>query len=199
MPRELLDAYPQAHARYDEMLEAPSTPRAHWRQIVEELLETPPELMRERLKAVQRQVREDGVTYNVHADPRGADRPWDLDVLPMVLPHDEWEKIEAAVAQRATLLDRILADVYGEQRLLREGLLPPALIYAHGGYLRPCRGIAGPGDGRLHLYAADPAPSAQGPRGGGSGRPPTPIGARYAPANPPGGPRACAGPVPPLQ
>src|SRR5258708_38870758 len=87
MPRELLDAYPPATARYDEMLEAPLTPRAHWRQIVDELIATPPELMRDRLKAVQRQVREDGVTYNVHADPYGADRPWDLDVLPMILPH----------------------------------------------------------------------------------------------------------------
>jgi uncharacterized circularly permuted ATP-grasp superfamily protein/uncharacterized alpha-E superfamily protein len=180
MPRELLDAYPQAHARYDEMLEAPSTPRPHWRQIVDELIETSPELMRERLKAVQRQVREDGVTYNVHADPRGADRPWDLDVLPMVLPHDEWQAIEAAVIQRATLLDRILADVYGEQRLLREGLLPPALIYAHGGYLRPCRGIAVPGDVRLHLYSADLARSADGRWWVVSDRTQTPIGAGYA-------------------
>src|SRR3989441_4194305 len=180
MPRELLDAYPQAHARYDEMLEAPSTPRAHWRQIVEELLETPPELMRERLKAVQRQVREDGVTSNVHADPRGADRPWDLDVLPMVLPHDEWEKIEAAVAQRATLLDRILADVYGEQLLLMKGLLPPALVYAHAGYLRPCRGVPVPGGARLHLYAADLARSADGRWWVVSDRTQTPIGAGYA-------------------
>jgi len=180
MPRELLDAYPQANARYDEMLEAPLTPRPHWRQIVEELLETPPELMRERLKAVQRQVREDGVTYNVHADPRGADRPWDLDVLPMVLPHQEWEKIEAAIIQRATLLDRILADVYGEQRLLKEGLLPPALVYAHGGYLRPCRGIPVPGGVHLHLYAADLARSADGRWWVVSDRTQTPVGAGYA-------------------
>src|SRR5437868_2069322 len=63
MPRELLTAYPPATSRYDEMLEAPLTPRAHWRHIVDELTATPPEMMRERLKAVQRQVREDGVTY----------------------------------------------------------------------------------------------------------------------------------------
>jgi uncharacterized circularly permuted ATP-grasp superfamily protein len=180
MPRELLDAYPQAHARYDEMLEAPQTPRAHWRQIVDELTATPPELMRERLKAVQRQVREDGVTYNVHADPRGADRPWDLDVLPMVLPHGEWEQIEAAVAQRARLLDRVLDDVYGEQRLLKEGMLPPALVYAHAGYLRPCRGVPVPGGARLHLYAVDLARSADGRWWMVSDRTQAPIGAGYA-------------------
>lgn len=180
MPRELLDAYPQAHARYDEMLEAPLTPRAHWRQIVDQLTATPPEEMRERLKAVQRQVREDGVTYNVHADPRGADRPWDLDVLPMVLPHGEWEQIEAAVAQRARLLDRILDDVYGEQGLLKEGLLPPALVYAHAGYLRPCRGVPVPGGARLHLYAVDLARSADGRWWVVSDRTQAPVGAGYA-------------------
>ncbi len=180
MPRELLDAYPPATARYDEMLEAPLTPRAHWRQIVDELIATPPELMRDRLKAVQRQVREDGVTYNVHADPYGADRPWDLDVLPMILPHGEWEQIEAAVAQRAALLDRILDDVYGEQRLLKEGLLPPALVYAHAGYLRPCRGAPVPGGVRLHLYAADLARSADGRWWVVSDRTQMPVGAGYA-------------------
>jgi len=66
------------------------------------------------------------------------------------------------VAQRAALLDRILDDIYGEQRLLKEGLLPPALVYAHAGYLRPCRGAPVPGGVRLHLYAADLARSADG-------------------------------------
>src|SRR5687767_14035162 len=139
MPRELLTAYPPALGRYDEMLQGPLTPRAHWKRIVDELTETPPEEMRTRVKAVQRQMREDGVTYNVHADPQGADRPWDLDVLPLILPHDEWAAIEAAVVQRASLLDLILQDLYGEQQLLKKGLLPPALIYGHAGYLRPCR------------------------------------------------------------
>ena len=180
MPRELLDAYPQARARYDEMLEAPQTPRPHWRQMVDELTATSPELMRDRLKSVQRQVREDGVTYNVHADPHGADRPWDLDVLPLILPHGEWAQIEAAVAQRARLLDRILEDVYGEQRLLMKGLLPPALVYAHAGYLRPCRGVPVPGGARLHLYAADLARSPDGRWWVVHDRTQTPVGAGYA-------------------
>src|SRR6266446_2671235 len=180
MPRELLDAYPPATARYDEMLEAALTPRPHWRQMVDELTATSPELMRDRLKSVQRQVREDGVTYNVHADPHGADRPWDLDVLPLILPHGEWAQIEAAVAQRARLLDRILEDVYGEQLLLMKGLLPPALVYAHAGYLRPCRGVPVPGGARLHLYAADLARSPDGRWWVVHDRTQTPVGAGYA-------------------
>lgn len=162
MPRELLAAYPPAAARYDEMLEAPAKPRAHWQRMFEQLSATAPEAMRERVQWVQRQVRENGVTYNVYADPEGADRPWELDLLPLILPAEEWAGIEAAVKQRAALLNRVLVDVYGEQRLLKEGLLPPALIYGHSGFLRPCSGIKAPGEVMLHLYAADLARAPDG-------------------------------------
>ena len=68
---------------------------------------------------------ENGVTYNVYADPQGRDRPWQLDTLPLILPANEWQMIATGVAQRAKLLDRLLADLYGPQRLLTEGIVPP--------------------------------------------------------------------------
>ena len=128
MSRALLSDYPLSPSRYDEMFEAPQTPRPHWRPMVEQLAATPADLMAARIQQVQRQVRENGVTYNVYADPLGADRPWELDLLPFIVPPEEWAAIESAIAQRATLLNRILLDLYGEQRLLREGLFPPALV-----------------------------------------------------------------------
>jgi len=73
----------------------------------------------------------------------------------MVIDPQEWAGIETAVAQRASLLNSILCDLYGPQRLLTEGLLPPELVYANPGFLRSCHGIRVPGDIRLHLYAAD--------------------------------------------
>jgi len=179
MPRELLEHYPQDHDRYDEMFAAPLEPREHWRAVLDSLGGSPAEHMRERLQSVQDQVRENGVTYNVYADPRGADRPWELDLLPMVLPQDEWAGIETAVAQRATLLNRILVDVYGEQRLLKEGL-PPALIYGHAGFLRPCVGAKAPGNTMLHLYAADLARSPDGQWWVIDDRTQAPSGAGYA-------------------
>ena len=82
MAKELLADYPLTAERYDEMLAAPLEPRAHWKPLLESLAAERAERMRERLQAVQRQVRENGVTYNVYADPQGADRPWELDLLP---------------------------------------------------------------------------------------------------------------------
>ncbi len=180
MPRELLADYPQANGRHDELFAAPLEPRAHWKPMLEQLAAEPAERMRERLHSVQLQMRENGVTYNVYADPKGADRPWELDLLPLILPQDEWSGIEAAVIQRATLLNATLLDLYGEQRLLKEGVLPPALVHGHAGFLRPCHGVKPPGGTLLHLYAADLARSPDGRWWVIDDRTQAPSGAGYA-------------------
>lgn len=180
VPTQLLTQYPHPATRYDEMLEAPARPRPHWRAMLEAMLAAPSDKMRERVQEIERQVRENGVTYNVYADPQGTDRPWELDLLPQIIPADEWAGIEAAVAQRATLLDRILADVYGPQRLIAEGLLPAALVHGNAGFLRPCHGLTAPGDVRLHLYAADLARAPDGRWWVVSDRTQAPSGAGYA-------------------
>jgi uncharacterized circularly permuted ATP-grasp superfamily protein/uncharacterized alpha-E superfamily protein len=136
--------------------------------------------MPERVDMVQRQVRENGVTYNVYADAKGVQRPWDLNVLPFILPQDEWRGIEAAVIQRATLMNAILGDVYGEQKMLAEGLLPPALIHGHAGFLRPCNGIRHPDDIALHFYAVDLARAPDGRWWAIADRTQAPSGAGYA-------------------
>lgn len=108
-----------------------------------------------RLARVQRRVREDGATYNVYADGSDAARQWPLELLPLLIGASEWTRIEEGVRQRARLLDATLADVYGPQRLMRDGLLPPSLIYAHPQHLRPMHGLHPSGGSWLHLVALD--------------------------------------------
>jgi len=180
MSRELLADYPHAEGRYDETFCAPSAPRAHWKPLLDHLAAEPAERMRDRMHNVQRRIRENGVTYNVYADPKGADRPWELDLLPLILPQQEWAAIEAAIVQRATLLNAILLDLYGDQRLLEQGLLPPALVHGHAGFLRPCHGARSPGGIMLHLYAADLARSPDGRWWVIDDRTQAPSGAGYA-------------------
>ena len=155
MPDPLLASYFAAPEGFDELLDSNGAPRPHWRALLASLEHEAPGMMRQRLDMVRRQVRENGVSYNVPADGDGGQRPWDLNVLPLVLPHEEWSGIEAAIVQRATLLNRILGDLYGEQALLAEGLLPPALVHGHAGFLRPCHGMPRLDDVALHFYAAD--------------------------------------------
>lgn len=165
---------------FDEMMDAAGSPRPHWRAMLANLEQEAPDMMRQRADMVQRQIRENGVTYNVPADRDGRQRPWDLNALPLILPPDEWSAIEAAVIQRATLLNLILGDVYGEQTMLREGLLPPALIHGHAGFLRPCHGIRHHDGVALHSYAVDLARAPDGSWVVVADRTQAPSGAGYA-------------------
>ena len=177
---QLLANYQAAPECFDEMLYASNQPRAHWRTMLDSLSAEAPDMMRQRLDMVQRLVRENGVTYNVYADAKGLQRPWDLNVLPLILPHNEWAEIESAVIQRATLLNQILGDVYGEQTLLQEGLLPTALIHGHAGFLRPCHGMQHPDGVALHFYALDLARAPNGRWWVVADRTQAPSGAGYA-------------------
>ncbi|HSV57648.1 MAG TPA: circularly permuted type 2 ATP-grasp protein [Variovorax sp.] len=115
-----------------------------------------------RAVSLERQIRDNGVTYNVYADRDGPQRPWSLDLFPLIVSPESWARIEAGVLQRVRVLDRVLADVYGEQQLLAEGLLPPALVQGHPGYLRAMHGVKPVGDTWLHIAAFD---LARGPDG----------------------------------
>jgi uncharacterized circularly permuted ATP-grasp superfamily protein/uncharacterized alpha-E superfamily protein len=105
---------------------------------------------------------ENGVTYNVYGDPDGLHRPWLVDTVPLIISAPEWRVLERGMKQRVRVLNLLLEDLYGEKRLLKEGIIPPELIYAHSGFLRPCDNIKLPGKNQLILYAAD---LSRGPNG----------------------------------
>jgi len=116
-----------------------------------------------RQQQLLQQIHDDGVTYNVHADAAQAVRAWSVDLFPLLVDSASWKQISTGVAQRAALLNTILADIYtGPQRTLKEGLLPPALVQGHPGYLRAVHGHAPPGKIWLHIAAFD---LARGPDG----------------------------------
>ena len=115
-----------------------------------------------RTEALQRQIRDNGVSYNVYADASGPQRPWALDLFPLIVPPESWRQIEAGVLQRVRVLDRVMADVYGPRELMKAGLLPPALVRGHPGYLRAMHGVAPVGGTHLHIAAFD---LARGPDG----------------------------------
>ena len=135
-PASLFEGYQPLPGVYDEMFSAPGVLRPHWREFVDGINALGrPELGR-RWEQAQRLIRENGISYNVHGDPTGRDRPWELDGLPLLLPATEWNVLAEGLAQRARLLNMILADLY----LVRKpcfssgGHLPPELAFAHPGF-----------------------------------------------------------------
>jgi uncharacterized circularly permuted ATP-grasp superfamily protein/uncharacterized alpha-E superfamily protein len=165
---------------WDEMLAAPGEPRPHWLPVMRWLRGQGRTEMARRWEQGRRLIRENGVTYNVYGDPRGIHRPWELDAVPLVVSAAEWTRLERALEQRARVLNLVLADLYGPQRLLRDGLLPPELVYANPAFLRPCHGVTLPGDVSLHVYAADLARAPDGTFWVIADRTQAPSGAGYA-------------------
>ncbi|NDJ13141.1 MAG: hypothetical protein EBY17_18420 [Acidobacteriia bacterium] len=134
---------------HDEMLVGPGAPRTHWRSLAGALNSLGPEGLEKRWTEGRRLLHDHGVTYNVYGEEAtagqagGASRPWPLDPLPFLLDPAEWAKIEAAIVQRATLLDRVLAQAPSgagyalENRLVSLRVLPDVF---RGGNVRRLAG-----------------------------------------------------------
>ena len=180
MLRDLLSGYAALEGRYDELLAAPGEPRPHWETFLRALADREGTEVGDTLSLMEREIRENGVTYNVYADPKGADRPWEVDPLPLLLSASEWQEIESGIAQRADLLNRVLGDIYGAQTLLRSGAIPPPVIFGHSGFLHSVQGIHPPGGVHLMHYAADLARSPDGHWWVVNDRTQAPSGAGYA-------------------
>jgi uncharacterized circularly permuted ATP-grasp superfamily protein/uncharacterized alpha-E superfamily protein len=172
--------YKANSAFHDELVAADGKIRPHWKALFDSLSAIGPGGLLARWQEGRRLLHENGVTYNVYGDPAATDRPWPLDPVPLVIDSREWAGIETALRQRATLLNSILADLYGPRKLLRGNLLPPELVFRHDGFLRPCSGVSVPRGIYLHTYAADIARAPDGKWWVLADRTQAPSGAGYA-------------------
>lgn len=144
---------------FDEMVAEDGEIRPYWRPFASYLNNCDAQTLTNlRLETVRR-LKEQGVHYNVYQDPAGKRRTWQLDPLPQLLPETEWPALEAGLKQRAQLFNLLLADLYGPQRALREGLIPHELVLRHPEFLRSLQNRP---MSALTLYAVD---LARGPDG----------------------------------
>jgi len=147
---------------YDEMFDTHGNVREHWKQLKINLETLGSDSLGVKRQEIDWRLEDNGVTYNVYNDPNGMSRPWRLDPIPLVLPSSEWKTIEAGVQQRAKLINLLFKDIYGEQRILKEDIVPAEVIYGHNGFLREVHGIFDPLDHPMMLVAVD---LARGPDG----------------------------------
>ena len=155
-------AAPAPSGHYDELRAPDGALRPGWRKFFGHLGAGGFRDMSRRRATIGRQVREDGITYNVYSEDGLSERPWSLDLLPFLINAEEWSQLESGLAQRAALMSAIMRDIYGPQRLLAENLLPPALVFGHPGYLRPLVGSRPAGGTFLHIMAFDVARASDG-------------------------------------
>ena len=143
------------HAGYNELQDELGQFRPHWRPIVDAISSAGTRRLHQQQLRAEKMRHEDGATFNPFADPEKRSSCWPLDILPLPLSADDWLCISGGISQRATLLEALLEDVYGPQRLLHEGKIPPELLFANPRFLHPCHSIIPAGGRFLSFYAAD--------------------------------------------
>lgn len=137
----------------DELFEAEGLMRPVWRPFVERFLDLPPEEIAQRFERGDQYLRDAGVYYRQYSNDVLAEREWPLSHIPVILHETEWAGICDGLAQRAELLEAVMADLYGSGRLVSEGHLPPELIAGNRHWLRPMVGVRPRGGHYLHFLA----------------------------------------------
>ena len=151
----LISDYAPLEGCFDELLASDGSVREPWVRFMGELQSLGIEQTGHRWKEAQQLIHENGVSYNAYGDDQGMQRPWQLSPLPIIMGSKDWATLARGLAQRARLLNALLADLYGPQRCLNQGTLPAELVFSHPGFLNPIHGIAVPNGNWLPLYAAD--------------------------------------------
>jgi uncharacterized circularly permuted ATP-grasp superfamily protein/uncharacterized alpha-E superfamily protein len=176
---KLLDSYQPSPNAFDELTDGAGQVRTRWQRVLETFATMGGDARQAAQDKAQRLMVENDVTFMALGD-REASRQWRLDLFPLLIGQDEWGVIERGAIQRTVLLNRLLGDLYGEQRVLKERLLPPGLVYGNPQFLRPCTSISVRDDLHLNFVAYDLARSADGRWWVISDRTQAPSGAGYA-------------------
>ncbi len=131
-----------------------------WQPVLEQLTELENAQIERRQSEMSRQLRTNGIAYNTVSEKHVEDRPWQLDLIPLIIEPDDWATLSQGLIQRAQVKRLLLQDLYGEQRILREGVIPPGAVLAHEGFLRVAQQL--PGVDELPMCSVDVSRSPSG-------------------------------------
>lgn len=148
-------AYQPPDISFDAMRTPSGEIASPWRSFVVQMSRLAQATREEVANTIDQSLLETGIAFDVYADPEDRSAAWRQDMLPVILGADEWAEIERGLRQRAQLIERLLKDIYGEQRLIREGVVPPELIFGNPAYLHSCQGWERPPQRFLQSYACD--------------------------------------------
>ncbi|MDX1691106.1 MAG: circularly permuted type 2 ATP-grasp protein [Acidimicrobiia bacterium] len=141
---------------FDEATTAAAAPRDHYRDLLARLDQVGGDELADRARLLDSIFRSLGITFAVYDDERGAERTWPMDLVPRIIPADEWRHLEAGLVQRVTALNRFLDDLYvGDQAALHDGVVPRWLVESADGYSREAYGIPAPAGARCVVAGID--------------------------------------------
>ncbi len=144
-----------AEGFFDEMFNEDGQTRSGYtffKDRVEQL--TKEEFMRRQISA-ERALMAMGITFNVYSENEGTERIMPVDIIPRIVSAQEWEKMEKGLIQRITALNLFLADIYSDQKIIKDGIIPKEVIYSSKNFLEPCMGIKPPKNIWIHITGTD--------------------------------------------
>ena len=140
---------------FDEMFTADGTLRPHYRKFAASFQTVPREEWETRRHSVDALFLRQGITFNVYGDSKGTERIFPFDLMPRIISAAEWEKLEAGLVQRITALNLFLHDIYHEQRILKDGTIPPHYVLSGKHFRREFVNFAVPKDIYIHVCGTD--------------------------------------------
>ncbi len=159
----LFARYTPLTGTFDESFDAEGNARPEAKRVLDLLEQLGPREFRTRQRLADSTFLKSGITFSVYSDQRGGERIFPFDLIPRIIPAKEWSRLRDGLEQRIHALNAFLADVYGDQRILREKVIPEDLVLGAKGYLREVRGIVPPGGVHVHIAGID---LIRGPDGG---------------------------------
>jgi uncharacterized circularly permuted ATP-grasp superfamily protein len=150
----LLDSYLPADL-FDEMVTADRSVRSHYSAITERLQSMPEAELQQKIRSLDLLFLKQGITFTVYGDERGTERVFPFDPIPRVIPADEWENIEHGLIQRLTALNLFLYDIYHEQKIVRDGIIPADVIQSAAHFRPEFVGFNVPRDIYIHVCGTD--------------------------------------------
>lgn len=140
---------------YDEMFEAPGKPRAGAQLLAQRLQSIPDTDLLSRQQAAERTLLQLGITFNVYGERDGTERIWPFDIIPRIVPSNEWVRLEKGLKQRITALNLFIDDIYHDQKILKDGVIPKDLILSAKSYREACHGLNPPQGIWCHVTGTD--------------------------------------------
>jgi uncharacterized circularly permuted ATP-grasp superfamily protein/uncharacterized alpha-E superfamily protein len=137
----------------DEMIDPSGNVRSGWAQLMAAFDKLGPTELAARFERADQYLRDAGVFYRKYDGAEGKERAWPLAHVPLLIDEADWSRISAGLIQRAELLETVIADVYGDNTLVQQGLLPPELVARNGEFLRPLVGVKPVSGHYLHFCA----------------------------------------------
>lgn len=140
---------------YDEMFGSPGQPRSHYEEVYAALAALTAGEFEERRRLADLSFLLQGITFTVYSDGRGTERLFPFDLIPRVIPRSQWDRLEAGLSQRVMALNLFLQDVYGPQRILKDGKIPRSLVFSCQHYQRQMSGVQVPRGIYTHISGID--------------------------------------------